>query len=226
MNYPEIRAFMCDIGKRVWTQGWVAANDGNFSVKLADNLYITTPTGVSKGFLTPDMLLLVDSEGNKLEESKWNPSSELPMHLRCYKERPDVGAVVHAHPPMATAFAVAHIPLDSYTMPEAIMGIGAVPMAPYACPGTAEVPESVAPFLPEHDAILLQNHGALTVGADLQTAYFRMETLEYYAKLCFNTRLLGAEFELPEARLEELMELRRSMKFTGRHPGIKKFDKR
>jgi L-fuculose-phosphate aldolase len=221
MNYPELRAFFCDIGRRIWTQGWIAANDGNFSAKLAENLFLTTPTGVSKGYLSPEMLILVDKCGKKLEESKWNPSSELPLHLRCYEERPDVAAVVHAHPPAATAFAVAHIPLDKPILSEAVMSLGAVPVAPYGCPGTSELPDSAAPFLKEHDAILLANHGALTVGADLQTAYFRMETLEHFAKLCLNLRILGEEQDLPPERVEELMRVRRRMGLTGRHPGAK-----
>lgn len=223
MNYPEIRELMCDIGRRVWQQGWAASNDGNFTAKLDEGLFLTTPTGISKGFMTPDMLMLVDSSCRILEKCKWRPSTELPMHIRCYKERPDIGAVVHAHPPVATAFAVAHIPLDSYTMPEAIIALGSVPIAPYGCPSTDEVPESIAPFLHEHDAILLENHGAITVGKDLLTAYYRMETLEYYAKLTMNTRLLGQAFELPEHRLEELMDLRNQFNYSGKHPGIKKY---
>lgn len=223
MKYLEIREQMCDIGRRVWQQGWVAANDGNFTVKIDEDTFLATPTGTSKGFLTPDMIILVNSKCEPLEESKWRPSSELPMHMICYKERPDIGAVVHAHPPISTAFAVAHIPLDSFTMPEAILTVGAVPIAPYGCPSTLEIPESVKPFLPEHDAILLENHGALTVGSDLITAYYRMETLEYFAKLSMNTRILGVENELPRERIDELMELRKTFKISGRHAGYKKF---
>lgn len=223
MKYLEIREQMCDIGRRVWQQGWVAANDGNFTVKIDEDTFLATPTGTSKGFLTPDMIILVNSKCDPLEESKWRPSSELPMHMICYKERPDIGAVVHAHPPISTAFAVAHIPLDSFTMPEAILTVGAVPIAPYGCPSTLEIPESVKPFLPEHDAILLENHGALTVGSDLITAYYRMETLEYFAKLSMNTRILGVENELPRERIDELMELRKTFKISGRHAGYKKF---
>ena len=223
MDYLEIREQMCDIGKRVWQQGWAASNDGNFTVKISEDIFLTTPTGTSKGFLTPDMLILVDSKCKPLEESKWRPSTELPMHMCCYKERPDIGAAVHAHPPISTAFAVAHIPLDCYTMPEAILALGSVPIAPYGCPSTDEVPESIVPFLQDHDAILLENHGAVTVGKDLLTAYYRMETLEYFAKLTMNTRLLGQAFELPENRLQELMELRQSLGLPGRHPGIKRY---
>lgn len=225
MEFQALREMMCDIGRRVWQQGWVAANDGNFTVKVGDDLYLTTPTGTSKGFLTPDMILLVNGKCEKQEESKWRPSSELPMHMACYQLRPDVGSVVHAHPPAATSFAIAHIPLDEFTMPEAILTLGAVPIAPYGCPSTMEIPEAVAPYLPKHDAILLENHGALTVGADLMTAYYRMETLELFAKLCLNTRILGGGHELPRNRIDELMELRKKFGFTGRHGGYQKFHK-
>lgn len=223
MEYMQIREQMCDIGRRVWQQGWVAANDGNFTVKIEEDVYLATPTGTSKGFLTPDMLILVNSKCEPLEESKWRPSSELLMHMRCYKLRPDIGSVVHAHPPISTAYAVAHIPLDAYTMPEAIIAIGSVPIAPYGCPSTAEIPDSVEPFLPDHDAILLENHGALTVGQDLITAYYRMETLEYYAKLSMNTHMLGVSHELPTEKIQELLELRKTFQVPGRHPGYKKY---
>lgn len=225
MLYQDIREFMCEIGRRVWQQGWVAANDGNFTVKIDEHTFLATPTGTSKGFLTPDMILLVNDKLEKLEENKLNPSSELPMHIRCYRERSDIGAVVHAHPPVATSFAIAHIPLDDFTMPEAILTLGAVPIAPYGCPSTEEIPEAVAPFLPEHDAILLENHGALTVGKDLMTAYYRMETLEHFAKLSLNSRLLGGAVELPKERIDELMDLRKKMHLPGVHGGYKKFSK-
>ena len=225
MEYQSLREQMCDIGRRVWQQGWVAANDGNFTVKVGEDLFLTTPTGTSKGFLTPDMILLINGRREKQEESKYNPSSELPMHMGCYRERNDIGAVVHAHPPAATSFAIAHIPLDEFTMPEAILTLGAVPIAPYGCPSTPEIPDAVAPYLQEHDAILLENHGALTVGADLMTAYYRMETLELFAKLCLNTRLLGGGIELPRERIDELLVLRKKFGFTGRHSGYQKFSK-
>ncbi len=224
MDTKQLREMMCDIGRRVWQQGWVAANDGNFSCKLPDGTFLATPTGTSKGFLTPDMILHVDSNLQKLEENPWNPSSELPMHMRCYALRPDIGAVVHAHPPVATSFAIAHIALDEFTMPEAILTLGAVPIAKYGCPSTDEIPDAVAPYLPGHDAILLENHGALTVGKDLMTAYYRMETLEHFAKLSLNTRLLGQTRELPRERIDELMRLREKMKIPGRNGGYMKFN--
>ena len=223
LKYQELREEICDIGRRIWQQGWVAANDGNISIKIEENLFLVTPTGTSKGFMTPDMMILVDSSCRPLEESKWRPSSELLMHMRCYKARPDVKSVVHAHPPVATAFAVAHTPLDMYTMPEAIIALGSVPIAPYGCPSTEEIPDAVEPLLAEHDAVLLENHGALTVGQDLTTAYYRMETLEYYAKLSMNSKILGVAHELPMEKIDELLELRKRFKIPGKHPGYKKF---
>jgi L-fuculose-phosphate aldolase len=221
MNENEIKEQMCEIGRNIWQLGFVAANDGNLSVRLSENEFFTTPTGVSKGTLKPSMIVKVDSNG-KVLEGELKPSSELPMHLRVYKERPDVNAIVHAHPPIATAFAVAHIPLETYIMPEAILTFGSVPIAKYGTPSTMEVPESIVPYLQDHDVILLENHGALAVGCDLMTAYYRMETLEHYAKVSFYARKLGGAKEIPYNKLQELMDLRTKMNFSGRHPGIKR----
>ena len=224
LSYMQTREEICDIAHRLWQLGFVAANDGNISVKLEDDLYITTPTGVSKSMVTPDKLVLVDGQGQVLEASGgYRPSSEFPMHLRCYAERADVRAVVHAHPPTATGFAIAHIPLDSYTMPEAVLTIGSVPIAPYGTPSTQEIPEAIAPFLQEHDAIMLANHGAVTVGVDLMNAYFRMETLEFFAKITLTARLLGGEHEMTQEQQETLIAMRPQFGLKGRHPGIKKY---
>lgn len=226
MTIEEQKQQICEIGHRIWQLGWVAANDGNISVKLDDNHYLATPTGVSKSFLTPDMIILVDGEGKILDgNTKYRPSSEFPMHLRCYKDRPDVKAVVHAHPPTATGFAIANIPLDGYTMPEAIITLGAVPIAKYGTPSTNEVPEGVAEWLPEHDAMLLQNHGALSVGCDLITAYYRMECLELFAKSTLVARQLGGEKELTMEQIQACIDLRKKFNTPGRHPGYKKFSK-
>lgn len=149
MTIDEHKKQICEIGHRVWQLGWVAANDGNITVKIGENRFLATPTGVSKSFLTPEMIIEVDGEGKVLDgNTKYRPSSELPMHLRCYAERDDVGAVVHAHPPTATGFAIANIPLDKYTMPEAIISLGCVPIAKYGTPSTQEVPDAVAEWLP------------------------------------------------------------------------------
>lgn len=201
--------------------GFVAANDGNISVKVSENEYYCTPTGVSKGFMTPDMIIKIDADGNKLE-GKLNPSSEIKMHMRVYRERPDVNAVVHAHPPTATAYAVAGIPLDKYLLPEAILVLGDVPICKYGTPSTMEIPDSLEPYIQTHDAFLLQNHGALTVGCNLTKAFFVMEEVEFSAKIAFMAQQLGNQNELTCDELAKLMELRVKMQIPGKHPGCKK----
>ena len=201
MNEQEIREQICDVCHKMWQQGWAAANDGNVSVKIGEDLYLATPTGISKSFITPDKLIKINGRGEVLEALEgYRPSSEIKMHLRCYQEREDVGAVVHAHPATATGFACAHVPMDDYAMIESVIAIGSVPIAPYGTPSTDEVPEGIAPYLKEHDVILLENHGALTVGCDLITAYYRMETLELTAKIMLNARLLGGVKAIMEAQ--------------------------
>ena len=192
LTYMELREQICDICHKMWQLGWVAANDGNVSVKLPDGTFLATPTGMSKSFITPEKLVQIDQDGQVLDApAGLKPSSEIKMHLRCYKEREDVGAVLHAHPPVATGYAVANKPLDEYSMIETVIALGSIPVTPYGTPSTYEVPDRIAPYLGEHDALLLQNHGALTVGADLITAYYRMETLELFAKISLNAYLLG-----------------------------------
>lgn len=227
MEMKQIKDQICDVCHKMWQQGWVAANDGNVTVKLEDGTFLATPTGVSKSFITPDMLIHIDEEGNMLEEDNgYHPSTELKMHMRCYKERPDVGAVVHAHPPIATGFAVAGKSLDDYSMIETVIAIGSVPLTPYSTPSTDEVPEAIAPYLPEHDVMLLQNHGALTVGCDLITAYYRMESLEMFAKITLTAHLLGGAQELPKEQIDKLLYLRDNFYHVpGRHPGYKKYNK-
>ncbi|MFA5562430.1 MAG: class II aldolase/adducin family protein [Eubacteriales bacterium] len=217
----EIKKEICEIGRRIYANGFVAANDGNISVKVSDNEYYCTPTGVSKGFMTPDMIIKVDGKGNKIE-GKLNPSSEIKMHMRVYRERPDVRSVVHAHPPTATAFAVANIPLDMYIMPEAILYLGSVPVCAYGTPSTEEIPDALLPYIQDHDAFLLQNHGALTVGNTLLKAYFNMESLEFYAKVTMTAMQLGGAQELSCSELHKLMELRMKFNIPGKHPGCKK----
>ncbi len=224
MDYMETREIMCDICHKTWQLGWVAANDGNLSVKLPNGNFLATPTGISKSFITPEKLVVIDGEGNVLEaENGYRPSSEIKMHLRCYKEREDVGAVLHAHPPTATGYAVAHVPLDRYTMIETVAAIGSIPVTPYGTPSTYEVPDAIAPYLQEHDVLLLANHGALTVGADAITAYYRMETLELFAKISLTAHLLGGEQEISEENIQKLIDLRKYYGITGKHPGYKHY---
>ena len=215
----EIKKEICEVGKKIYDLGFVAANDGNISVKISENEYYCTPTGVSKGDLTPDMIIKVDKDGKKLE-GKLNPSSEIKMHMRVYRERPDVNAVVHAHPPVATAFTVADIDLDQYVLPEAVLTIGAVPTCDYGTPSTMEIPDSLDPYLQDHDAFLLRNHGALTVGCNLTKAFFVMEEVEFNAVICKHAMDLGAVHEISRDQLAKLMDLRKKMNLPGRHPGI------
>ena len=223
MNEEEIREQICDVCHKMWQQGWVAANDGNVSVKIGEDLYLATPTGISKSFITPEKLIKINGKGEVLEALEgYRPSSEIKMHLRCYQEREDVGAVVHAHPATATGFACAHVPMDDYAMIESVIAIGSVPIAPYGTPSTDEVPEGIAPFLKEHDVILLENHGALTVGCDLITAYYRMETLELTAKIMLNARLLGGVKDISRENIDRLVTMRdTTYHVTGKHPGYK-----
>lgn len=227
MNSQEIKEQICDVCHKMWQLGWVAANDGNVSVKMDDGTFWVTPTGMSKSFITPDKLIRIDADMNVVEGAPGlKPSSETKMHMRCYQERDDVGAVVHAHPPTATGYAVANRPLDNYSMIETVIAIGSIPVTPYGTPSTYEVPEAIAPYLQEHDVLLLQNHGALTVGCDLITAYYRMETLELFAKISLNAELLGGAQEISRENIDKLLDLRQNYyHVTGRHPGYKKFDK-
>lgn len=225
MEYRELKEQISDICHKMWQLGWVAANDGNITVKVEDGTFLATPTGMSKSFITPETIVHIDKEGNVLEESRYRPSSEIKMHMRCYEEREDVGAVIHAHPPTATGFAVADKPLDEYSMIETVLTLGSVPVAPYATPSTYEVPEAIAPYLSEHDAILLKNHGAISVGCDVVTAYYRMETLELFAKISLNAHLLGGAKELPKEEIDKLIALRENYHMTGKHPGYKKYNK-
>lgn len=215
----EVKKEICEIGRRIYQDGFVAANDGNISVKIDDDTYFTTPTGVSKGYMTPDMICKVDGKGVPKESTgKYRPSSEFKMHLKVYQERPDVKAVVHAHPPIATSFAIAGIALDKLIMPEAIIFLGAVPIAQYGTPSTMEIPESLEPYIQDYDAILLANHGALSFGCDLNTAFFRMESTEFYAKLTYYATMLGGAKEIPCGEVKKLIDLRKQFNVPGRHP--------
>jgi L-fuculose-phosphate aldolase len=185
----------------------VASNDGNISVRLEDDVVLTTPTGVSKGFMSPDMMVVTDLAGRKVRGHR-NPSSELLMHLEVYRNRPDVRAVVHAHPPVATGFAVAGIPLDRAVLAEVVTTLGSVPIADYGTPSTRELPDAVRKYIKAHDGLLLANHGALTVAGELLAAYYKMETIEHFARISLVARLLGHERVLSRQEVDRLQELR------------------
>ncbi|MBR6572730.1 MAG: class II aldolase/adducin family protein [Clostridia bacterium] len=215
----EIKKQICEIGRRIYDKGMVASNDGNISVKLNDNEFLCTPTGVSKGFMTPEYICKVDKDGNVIQANKgFKPSSEIKMHMRVYKHRPDVQSVVHAHPMYATAFAIAGIPLTQPIMPEAVISLGCVPIAEYGTPSTNEIPDAVEKYLPYFDAVLLENHGALAYSDSLLNAYHKMESLEFYAKLLTISKQLGGPKELSKEQVEVLYGLRRQFGMTGKHP--------
>ena len=171
----------------MYARGYTASNDGNISVRLDADRLLMTPKSVCKGFMTPDMMCITDLDGRKLQGDR-DPSSETLMHLEVYRQRPDVQAVVHAHPPTATGFAVAGIPLDRAVLAEVLTTLGSIPIAEYATPSTSELPDAVRKYIKAHDGMLLANHGALTVGADLFAAYYKMETIEHFAKISLVAR--------------------------------------
>ncbi len=219
VNEFEIKKQICEIGKRIYDKGMVASNDGNISVKLNDNEFLCTPTGVSKGFMTPEYICKVDRDGKVIQANPgFKPSSEIKMHMRVYKERPDVNAVVHAHPMYATGFAIAGIPLTQPIMPEAVIALGCVPIAAYGTPSTEEIPDAVSEHLQHFDAVLLENHGALSFSDSLLSAYHKMESVEFYAKLLYISKQLGGPKELSEAQVQRLYEIRRQFGMTGKHP--------
>lgn len=220
ISEEEIKKQICEIGKRIYDRGMVASNDGNISVKIAENEFLCTPTGVSKGFMTPEYICKVNQEGKILEANEnFRPSSEIKMHMRVYAKRPDVKSVVHAHPMYATGFAIAGIPLEQPIMPEAIISLGTVPIAPYGTPSTMEIPDAISPFLQSYDAILLESHGALAYSDSLLNAYHKMESVEFYAQLLFISKQLGGPKEIPEKEVEKLIDLREQFGMKGKHPG-------
>lgn len=205
----QLRHDIVEVGRRLWTRGFVASNDGNISVRIAPDRLLMTPASVSKGFMTPDMMVITDLDGTLVSGAPGRkPSSEAMMHLVAYRERPDVGAVVHAHPPLSTGFAVAGIPLDRAVLAEVVTTLGSIPIADYGTPSTPELAAAVAPYVKVHDGLLLANHGALALGRDLFAAYYKMETIEHFARISLVARMLGRERLLSSQEVERLQGLR------------------
>ncbi len=202
----ELRLDIVEVGRRIWTRGYVAAYDGNMSAKLNDRELLATPSGVSKGFLTPDMIVKTDMDGRPIGPGK--PSSEIALHLMVYRERPDVGAVVHAHPPISTGFGVARESLDVPTMPEVLAHLGSIPLTEYATPTTDEVPEAARPFIRGCNALLLANHGSLTVGGDVLEAYYRLEIVEHFALITLVAKMLGGQHPLTPEQVARITAMR------------------
>jgi L-fuculose-phosphate aldolase len=214
----EYREDICQIGRLVFQKGWVAANDGNITIRLDAERILATPTGVSKGMMQPDDLIVVDLQGNKIS-GRGNGTSEIAMHTTVYGLRPDIRAVVHAHPPVATGFATAGRQLNLALLPEVIIGLGCVPVAGYGLPGTPALTEPMLPLIPKFDALLMANHGAVCYGEDVFKAYFKMETMEHFARIQLVAELLGGPKALPRVEVDKLLDSRARYGVTARSAG-------
>ena len=205
-RYESVREEICRVCRLLYERGYAVSNDGNVSVQVDADRVLITPSGVGKGRMTPDMPVLCSLEGHVLEGDR-HPSSESKMHLMVYRERPDVQAVVHAHPPFSTARAVCRRPLTERYLAEMILGLGEVPVTEFAMPSTAEVPDSVRPFVRTHSAVLLANHGSLAWGPDLLSAFDRLEVVEQTAKVYFLVERMGGGTEISPERAETLRSM-------------------
>jgi L-fuculose-phosphate aldolase len=214
LSEHEMRQEMVRVGRLMWERGYVAATDGNLSARLGGDRLLVTASGLSKGFLSSDNLVVIDLDGDPVSSYRGRglrPSSEISMHLEVYRQRPDVGAVVHAHPPLATAFSIAGVSLARCVIPEVIVTMGAIPTAEYATPGTAEVSASIRQAIQDYDALILAHHGSLTVGHTLWEAYMRLEKVEHTAEITLAAQQLGRVNTLSSQQVDKLMEKRRDL---------------
>jgi L-fuculose-phosphate aldolase len=203
----EYRQDIIDVGKLVFQKGWVAANDGNITIRLDQERILATPTQICKGMMSHDDLIIVDMKGRKIEGRR-ECTSEIAMHLTVYEMRPDIHSVVHAHPPVSTGYATAGKPLNLALLPEVIIGLGCVPLAGYGLPGTPELTQPMLPLIPKYDAIMMGNHGAVCYGKDVYTAFFKMETVEHFARISFVAEMLGGPNVLPRVEVDKLLDSR------------------
>jgi len=211
----QLKQQIVDACHRVYNKGWVASNDGNLSVRIDKDRVLCTPTGHSKGLMTPEDLCVVDMEGNKLDgPAHRKPSSEMKVHLMAYQERDEVNAVVHAHPPYATGYALAGLDLGECKLPEVIISLGTIPLTQYGSPGTDELPDKIKEWIHTSDAFLMELHGVVTVGKSVLDAYFKMETVEHFAKIDFIARQLGGAKIFSKERAEELLAARQRYGIT------------
>ncbi|HYG97592.1 MAG TPA: class II aldolase/adducin family protein [Terriglobales bacterium] len=207
LNELQHREQIVHFGKLLHQKGYVAATDGNLTVRLDQHTVLATPTGMSKGMMSPEDLVIVDMNGRKLSGHR-AASTEIGMHLLIYKLRPDVHGIVHAHPTTATGYAAAGIPLNKNLISEVVLSLGSIPLARYGTPGTAELADALEPLIPDHDAILMANHGVVTYGDNLLRAYMKMETVEHFAKIALVTHLLGQQQPLSDEAVEKLVATR------------------
>lgn len=205
---PELRELILRIGKLLHQREYVAASDGNISIRLPDGRILATPTSMSKGYMQAEDLVITDAEGKKLAGGR-NPSSELAMHVLIYRLRPEINGVVHAHPPVATGYAAAGLPLNQALISEVVLALGCVPLAAYGTPGTPELSDALRPLIPHFDALLMANHGVVTYAEDPMRAYFKMETVEHFARISLVAHMLGRQVLLGSREVEKLMEARR-----------------
>ena len=213
----ELRQAIVEVGRMLYDRGFVAAGDGNISARLADGTLLATPTMVCKGRMTPEMIVHCDRDGKALA-GQGRPSSELAMHLAIYRLRDDVQAVVHAHPPTATGFAVAGRALDGAQLSEVVLTHGCIPLTQYGTPSTHEIVDALEPYIPAHDALLLANHGAVAYGTTMEAALSNMETLEHFAKISLVAHLLGGARQLPADAVAKLVEVRERAGYMGATP--------
>ena len=212
----EAKQEILNIGHRMYIKNFVAANDGNISCKVSDDIIWATPTNISKGFMTEDALVKMRLDGTIISMGDLPPSSEIKMHIRIYKENSDILGVTHAHPPVCTSFAIAGINLDSPVYPEAFVNLGKVPCVPYQTPGSQGVPDSVAPYCRDYNAVLLANHGAVSWGRTLTEAFWRLESMEHYAMILMYTgSIIGKANVLTGEQIQELLVIRQKLGITG-----------
>ena len=214
----EYREDIVRVGRLVFEKGWVASNDGNISIRLDQERVLATPARVSKGMLDAGELIIVDMKGDKIS-GRLERTTEIGMHLTIYQMRPDVKAVLHTHPPVATGFAAAGKPLNLALLPEFVVGLGCVPLAAYGLPGTPELTAPILPLIPKYDAILMANHGAVSYGEDVFQAYFRMETVEHCARIQLVAELLGGPKLLPRKEVQKLIDSRSRYGVKARNAG-------
>ncbi len=213
MDEQTARREIVRVGKLMYERSYVVSSDGNVSIRLDDGRVVATPTMTCKGRMSEDSLAVTDMEGKPLSDKK--ASSELEMHLLIYRERSDVKAVCHAHPPHGTAFAVAGLAIDQPILSEVILTLGCVPLADYGTPSTTELTEAMRPLVKHHNALLMANHGAVAYGADLWQAFDRLETLEHTAKIAILSRILGGSKNLPADAIEKLINVREAAGYLG-----------
>ena len=203
----QYRREICLVGRWMYERGHIIAGEGNLSIRLDANRILTTPTCMNKGMMSPEDLVIMDMDGRHIQGDR-KISSEAGMHLLFYRMRPDVQAVCHAHPPTATGFAAAAQGLDQALLPEVVVSLGKIPLVRYATPGTSDLGAVLEPYVPHYDALLLANHGAVTCGPDLRTAFFRMEMIEHFAKITFTAKLVGEPQLLSTREVAKLMAAR------------------